>query len=84
MVTLVERGNLEGVVEACAHRVEYRYFCGDMPPITWLQDEEFQTFLEDEAEQRIRDCIGQDYVSGELNTMYQGQLEIRGWWEIKD
>jgi hypothetical protein len=66
-----------GTVDVCCHRVHYRCDIGRMK----LTDELKET-LEREAEERAKDQINEDCGSGELNCLWKGEREIRGWWGI--
>lgn len=72
----------EGSFNACAHRITFSYwgFKAELTP-------QLKKRLTDEAEERARYCIAEDFSSGELNCSHatgQDEEEIRGWWKIAD
>lgn len=68
----------EGKVEVCAHTVEFWYELDDLE----LSDE-LENCLAEEAEEHAKALIVEGYRSGELNCLWGGEREIRGWWEIQ-
>lgn len=71
---------VKGDVHVCAHRVAYSYW-GIEGEIT----DELKERLEQEAEERAKSQINEDFVGGELNCIFdfgEGETEIRGWWKI--
>ncbi len=76
--TATEERSFETTVEVCAHRVAIRYWDFDAE----LTDE-LEEALTEEGERRAQELIIDGYHSGELNCVYRGEEEIRGWWEIE-
>ena len=68
--------SIEFLVTVCCHDVELRYW-GFESEI----DEELKAALQEQGEERARECISNDIRSGELNSLYYDE-EIRGWWTI--
>lgn len=68
----------EGKVQVCAHTVEFWYELDDLN----LSDE-LESCLTEAAEERAQSCIIEGYLSGELNCLWRGEREIRGWWNIQ-
>jgi len=68
---------IEKIIEVCCHQVKYWYDIGRMK-----QTDELLEALESGAEERAKECIIEGIVSGELNTVWNGDREIRGWWKI--
>ncbi len=77
----------EGNIEVLLHRIAYRYWWDGKPELT----DEVKEYLEEEAENRAKDCIMEGCHSGELNCYYHNgddktgdfkEWELRGWWEI--
>lgn len=66
----------EGSVSCCSHRVTYYFHCPKEP------DDELAKELDEHAEARAREMIGQDYNSGELNYEIDN-INCRGWWQIE-
>ena len=69
----------EGIVEVCAHRVSFFY---QLPVEVELSDD-VKTNLTEEAESRVKACIIEGYVQGELNYESE-QLSCTGWWKIEN
>jgi len=69
----------EGTVHVCAHNVSFWY--RGPAPIT----EELKERLNNEAEERARECINEECVQGELHYMTPDNKEIQysGWWKIE-
>lgn len=63
--------------EVCCHRILFWY---DL--ITLKQTDELKERLTEEAESRAKACIVDGCRSGELNCLWEGETEVRGWWEI--
>jgi hypothetical protein len=74
-----KRRIFEGTVRVCAHNV---YFYYDLPPRTRISDID-KTHLTEEAEERAKSQIIENYVQGELNYE-DDRIGSRGWWNIKD
>ena len=74
---MAKKNIIEGEFVACAHRVTWWYDCEDHEVTDELRER-----LENEAEERARHCIAEDYVSGELCCLVGGEHELRGWWDI--
>jgi len=72
-----EENSIEFIVDVCCHEVELRYW-GFKSEI----DDELKTTLQEQGENRARECISNDIRAGELNSLYYDE-EIRGWWEIR-
>ena len=72
------RRTFSGTVEVCCHEVSFWYDVGSRR----LTDE-FKEALEFEACGRAKDLICEGFFAGELNCLWRGEAEIRGWWEIK-
>lgn len=68
---------IEGKVSVCAHNVIYSYEVEGIEITLGLQGA-----LQREAEERAKTMINEGYVSGELNCIWQGEHEVRGWWQI--
>jgi hypothetical protein len=66
---------LEGSCRVCAHHVSF-WFRGEHE-IT----DDIKKRLEEHAEERIKDCIIDDYSSGEL-CYEDDKHEFHGWWAI--
>lgn len=67
-----------GKVWACGHLACFSYW--DF--VSELTDE-LKAELDEHAEQRIRECVALDCVSGELNFLNTlNDEEIRGWWKL--
>jgi hypothetical protein len=64
----------ETVVDACAHRVTVNWW-NITGPVT---DEQ----LEEAAEARIRECVAEDYASGQL-VFDDGKSSATGWWDTR-
>ena len=65
----------EGEVLVCAHSVTFYFDCGRK-----ITDEE-EALLDEEAENRAKICIIENYRQGELN--YESEtLSCTGWWHI--
>ena len=75
MITNTLHKSLEGSVTVCCHNVSFRY---TLPrPITNQE----KAFLVQEAEDRARSQIIEEYNQGELN--YESEdLSCTGWWRI--
>lgn len=69
----------EGIVYTCQHRVEFSYFRFD-PRVLTDDDKEV---LKEAAEERAHELICDGYHSGELCHVLDGEVEIRGWWNIE-
>jgi hypothetical protein len=61
--------------------VSYEWSCeaieGDLP-------EEWQKALQESAEIRIHENMGEGYISGELYEYLGDHVECRGWWSVED
>jgi recombinational DNA repair protein RecT len=68
---------ISGTVEVCCHRVVYTYDIGRLK-----FTDELKESLENAAEERAQEMIIDGCGSGELNTVWNGEREIRGWWNI--
>lgn len=68
---------VRGTVTVCGHTVEYWYDVEDIK----LSDELVES-LKEEAESRAKAMINEGYNQGELNCLWQGEEEIRGWWVV--
>jgi hypothetical protein len=67
----------QGAVQACCHIVKYWYkWDGRRAKVS-------RSLLEEEAEQRAKDCIIEGYCEGELNCLTPNSQEVRGWWAIE-
>ena len=69
---------VSGTIEVCAHNVSYSYDIGNR-----RETPELREALKEEAESRSRELINTGCVSGELNCLWRGEAEIRGWWQIE-
>lgn len=67
----------EDTLEACGHTIAFWYDIGKRELTDDLKER-----LTEEAEQRTRAMISEDYRSGELNCCFEDG-EVRGWWNIK-
>ena len=77
----VKKNIFEGVVEVCCHNVRFWYDIDN--PNMVDRKEEIEELLTEEAENRAKACIIDGYSSGELNCVVDGEIEIRGWWNIE-
>jgi len=69
---------VEGKISVCAHNVNYSYEVHDI-----AVTKELEEALREEAEERSNSMINEGYISGELNCVWKGETEIRGWWQIE-
>lgn len=69
--------SIEDTIQVFAHTVAYRYWNIDVP-IT----DETREALKEQAEERAKALIAEEFIEGELNCTI-GEREIRGWWEIQ-
>jgi len=89
MTTATKEFVCDGEIEVCAHRVAYWYEVpaellvdGEMPEGASERESSLAEVLEEEVESRAKTCIVEGYHSGELNCLWNGEIEIRGWWNI--
>jgi len=68
---------IEGKSSICAHTVSWSYEVHDLE-----ETEELRNRLEEEAESRAKEMIIIGNNCGELNCLWMGEVEIRGWWQI--
>jgi hypothetical protein len=73
--------SFEAVVKPCLHHVKIAYW-----DIEQELTEDLKESLIEHGEERAKECINNDYSSGELNCYYVdddgNDEEIRGWWKI--
>lgn len=67
---------VEGTVDVLCHRVSYWYKSEKKA------DEDTESRLKDEAEERAETCIKEGYNQGELNYESE-EYSARGWWLIE-
>jgi hypothetical protein len=68
---------IEGTLRACQHDIKWWFNVEDLEDTPKLRKQ-----LEEEAEQRARACLKDDYAVGELCSVIN-EKEVRGWWNIK-
>jgi len=72
---------VSGIICLCGHTISYFY--GNVPNNA---SQEFMQFLEEHTEERVRECIAEDYVEGTLCFGWQfnnGKYkEFNGYWSI--
>ena len=68
---------INGNINVCCHNVFYTYDIGRLK-----NTEELREQLAEVAEERAKECISNGYREGELNCVWKGEQEIRGWWKI--
>jgi hypothetical protein len=66
-----------GTLCACGHYIDWWYAIDGVH-----MTDEVRTALEEAAEERARECLAEDYISGELNCVIGGEREVGGWWDI--
>jgi hypothetical protein len=73
--------SFETIIETCCHHVKIAYW-----DIEQKVTEDLKDTLIKHGEERAKECINNDYSSGELNCYYVDSdgydEEIRGWWKI--
>jgi hypothetical protein len=73
-----ERNVVEGSLDVGDNVVEWQYDIGKHK-----KTYDIETQLEEAAKERATEMIAQGYTSGELNTVWKGKCELRGWWATK-
>ncbi len=69
--------SFEGNTEVLLHRILFDYwdFGAELT-------DELKASLTEAAEERAKYGISEGWHGGELNYIYRGEEEIRGWWQI--
>lgn len=77
-----KRQVIEGKLTACAHYINWWLATEDEIELT----DQVRESLENRVEERVRECIADDYHSGQLVETYPTgdttEADFLGWWDI--
>jgi hypothetical protein len=77
----MKKDDYTGQIEACGHIIDFIYNNVPINP-----ESDLTAYLEQEAEERARKHIAEDYTQGELCCYFcdykNRETEYRGWWKI--